>query len=189
MRVHTTRRSWGKDANSYSGMHGWARENQSDSPRPSPNETEFDTVPRVAFGSSDSRSVFAMPTIFKRIHRQGSPRQDCSRRRAVLGVSRRCPTSSDACAGDPQKGTGEPRGGCGRGSGIAGTLAADGKERRRAARADERIPHRHQLWPRRRPIGRSLAHSHSRRPGLALAAGIVLGVRCVGTAFRLFFCL
>ena len=34
---------------------------------PSPNETAFDTVPRVVQSSSGSRPVFAMPTIFKRI--------------------------------------------------------------------------------------------------------------------------
>ena len=35
--------------------------------RPSPNETAFDTVPRVVQGSFARRQVFAMPTIFKRI--------------------------------------------------------------------------------------------------------------------------
>lgn len=37
------------------------------SARPSPNETPFDTVPRVARGSFGQRQVFAMPTIFQRI--------------------------------------------------------------------------------------------------------------------------
>ncbi len=34
---------------------------------PSPNETPFDTVPRVARDSFGQRQVFAMPTIFQRI--------------------------------------------------------------------------------------------------------------------------